>query len=70
MNVYIKCHTNPNKPGIVYASVTNTTSPLKDVIISATLDYCLSACHERGYVVENAQDVLMWLHLNVEFEAY
>lgn len=67
MNVTIKCHTHPNKPGIVYATVKDETAL---TMVSATLDYCLSACHERGYVVENAQDVLMWLHRNVEFEAY
>lgn len=64
MNVTMKCHTNPNKPGIVYATVN-----AGGVEISATLDYCLSVCRERGYVIENANDVLYWLHMNAEFVA-
>lgn len=67
MRVTLTCSTNTWKPGIVYATVADGAG---QIIMSATLDYCLSACHERGNIIENAQDVLMWLHLNVEFEAY
>jgi hypothetical protein len=67
MLVIVTCKLNERHPGTVYASV---KSPEGELMINATLDYCLSACKERGYQIENAQDVLLWLHKNAEFHGY
>lgn len=66
MKVKLTCHANKRFRETVYASV----HCADDLLINATLDYCLSACAERGYTIENAQDVLMWLHKNADFVAY
>ena len=63
MLVTIKPKLNASKPGIVYASV----ECAGELLISATLDYCLNACEDRGYTIENGQEVLMWLHRNSDF---
>lgn len=65
MRVTITCKLNPSRTGIVYATVTCAD----EVLISATLDYCIAACKDRGYLLENAHDVLQWLNGNVTFSA-
>jgi hypothetical protein len=65
MRVKITCTPNNSRPEIVYADVTCAD----ELIISATLNYCLTACADRGYTIENAQEVLMWLYGNAEFRA-
>lgn len=67
MNVTITCHLSARRPGTVYAKMEDSA---QDVMVSATLDYCLSAAKERGYNITNAQDVLMWLHMNSSFVGY
>ena len=54
------------KNGFVYAKVVKENGELE---ISATIDYCISACKKRGYTILNAQEVLEWLNYNVEFKA-
>jgi hypothetical protein len=66
MLVKIKPHLSVRHPGIVYASV----ECADELLVSATLDYCLSACEARGYTIENGHEVLIWLHKNAEFHGY
>ncbi|WP_407305700.1 hypothetical protein [Acinetobacter sp.] len=64
MLVNIKCTLSAARhPGVVYASV----ECAGELLINATLDYCLSACEARGYTIENGQEVLLWLHKNTDF---
>jgi hypothetical protein len=63
MMVTLKPKLSPGRPGVVYASVECGG----ELLINATLDYCLSACRERGYTIENGQEVLLWLFDNTTF---
>lgn len=65
-HVTISCYANARYKGVVYASV----SAGDETLINTTLDNCLSACNQRGWAIDNAQDVLFWLHQYVTFEAY
>jgi len=73
MNVTITPRLNARHAGIVYATVT-CVEPDADLegelLIGATLDYCLSACADRGYTIVNGHEVLMWLHKNTNFVGY
>jgi len=64
MLVTVKPKLSVRHPGIVYASIYNG----EELLVNATLDYCLGACAQRGYQIENAQEVLLWMYNNVEFQ--
>lgn len=74
MQVRLVLKKNKNHPGIVYCSVYQLSVDFKELeiaeappcIISADLKYCLKAAQEYGYVIDNAQEVLMWLFDNGE----
>lgn len=66
MLVTIKPKLSPRYPGVVYANV----ECAGELMISATLDYCISACAARGYTIENGHEVLVWLHKNTNFVAH
>lgn len=38
--------------------------------VHATLDYAISTCIQNGMKIENAQEVLEWLHKSVDFRGY
>jgi hypothetical protein len=63
MKVTITCKSNPRKLNNVYA----TLMCGEELIISATLEYVLATCSERGYFVENANELLHWLKDNIVF---
>lgn len=73
MKISITPRLNARTPGMVYASVhcVDPDSEMEgELLISATLDYCLSAAAERDYSIENGHEVLMWLHKNANFVGY
>lgn len=39
-------------------------------IVHATLDYAISTCIQNSMEIENAQEVLEWLHKHAEFKGY
>lgn len=63
MNVTIKCKLNSRFPETVYASMYEGD----ELLVSATLTYCITVANERGYTIVNAQEVLVWLHKNSDF---
>lgn len=63
MNVTIKCRLNSRFPEAVYADMYEGD----ELLVSATLTYCIASASERGYTITNAQDVLVWLNKNTDF---
>lgn len=68
MKVKIECRKSKNYPNNVYATMTSTAAG--ELLVSATLDYCIARCAEMGLEITNAQDVLVWLHENADFKPY
>jgi hypothetical protein len=64
--VKIECHKSPRYPNNVYAKIYLDG----EMVTNATLDYCIAKCHNMNLEIENAQDVLFWLHNNADFKAY
>lgn len=63
MNVTIKCRLNSRFPEAVYADMYEGD----ELLVSATLGYCVAVANEHGHTIANAQDVLVWLNKNSDF---
>lgn len=63
MNVTIQGLYSHKDTKFVYATVKDGSRP----VVSASLDYCISYCQRDGHIIDNAQEVLEWLHKNADF---
>jgi len=54
-----------NKGGLIWGTMKSTEND--DINIYGTLDYCIDYATKHDLEIINAQEVLWWLHRNVDF---